>query len=139
MVMPLGDEHPTRIVPVVNYAIIALNVLVFFVQQSRPESFTISHAATPYEITHNVDLDGPVVVNRGSHAQDSRGRLRAEAEEQVIPQEAIGFPVVFTLLTSMFMHGGFMHLAGNMLYLWIFGDNVEEVLGHWRYLFVYLT
>ena len=70
MVMPLGDEHPTRIVPVVTYAIIALNVLVFFLQQSRPESFTIAYAATPYEITHNVDIDRPVVVSHEIADQD---------------------------------------------------------------------
>jgi membrane associated rhomboid family serine protease len=139
MVMPLGDEHPTRITPAVNYTIIVLNVLVFFLQQSRPESFTISYAATPYEITHNVDIDGPVVVNRGSAAQDAEGRVRLESEDQVIQQAAIPFPVFFTLLSSIFMHGGFMHLGGNMLYLWIFGDNVEEVLGHVRYLLVYIT
>src|SRR4029077_956988 len=110
MAMPLSDDQPTRIVPVVNYAIVALNVLVFFVQQSRPESFTIAYAATPYEITHNVDLDGPVVVNRGSAVQDAQGRLRVEAEDQVLPQSSIPFPVFFTLLSSMFMHGGFMHL-----------------------------
>jgi membrane associated rhomboid family serine protease len=137
--MPLSDEHPTSIVPVVNYAIIALNVLVFFLQQSRPESFTIAYAATPYEITHNLDIDRPVVVNRELVAQDAFGRVRLQPEDQVIPQAPVPFPVWLTLFTSVFMHGGFAHLAGNMLYLWIFGDNVEEVLGHGRYLLVYLT
>jgi membrane associated rhomboid family serine protease len=139
MVMPLGDEHPTRIVPIVNYVMIALNVLVFFLQQSRPEAFTIAYAATPYEITHNVDIDGPVVVKRGTTGQDAEGRVRLESQDQVIQQAPVPFPVLFTLLSSIFMHGGFMHLAGNMLYLWIFGDNVEEVLGRVRYVLVYLT
>jgi membrane associated rhomboid family serine protease len=139
MVMPLSDEHPTRIVPVVNYGIIALNVLVFFVQQSRPEAFTIAYAATPYEITHNVDIDRPVVVSREAAEQDASGRIRLQPEDQVIPQAPVPFPVWFTLFTSIFMHGGLAHLAGNMLYLWIFGDNVEEVLGHVRYLLVYLA
>jgi rhomboid family protein len=139
MVMPLGDENPTRIVPVVNYGIIALNVLVFFVQQSRPETFTIAYAATPYEISHNVDIDRPVVVRRDAAAQDAYGRVRLQPEEEVLPQAPVPFPVWFTLLTSIFMHGGLAHLGGNMLYLWIFGDNVEEVLGHVRYLLVYLA
>src|SRR5690348_296897 len=139
MVMPLGDDKPTRIVPMVNYAIIALNILVFFVQQSRPETFTIAHAATPYEITHNVDIDRPVVVSRPVAEQDAYGRVRLEPEEELIPQGPVPFPVWLTLLTSIFMHGGLAHLAGNMLYLWIFGDNVEEVLGHVRYLLVYLA
>jgi membrane associated rhomboid family serine protease len=138
MVMPLGDEQPTRIVPVVNYTIIALNVLVFFVQQSRPEAFTIAYSATPYEITHNRDIERPVVLNRDVAEEDAIGRIRLRPEEQVIPQGPVPFPVWFTLFTSMFMHGGLAHLAGNMLYLWIFGDNVEEVLGHLRYLFAYI-
>ncbi len=139
MVMPLGDESPTRIVPVVNYGIIALNVLVFFIQQSRPETFTIAYAATPYEISHNVDIDRPVVVSRPAAAQDAYGRVRLEREEELIPQAPVPFPVWLTLITSIFLHGGLAHLAGNMLYLWIFGDNVEEVLGHVRYLLVYLA
>jgi membrane associated rhomboid family serine protease len=139
MVMPLGDEQPTQIVPIVNYAIIALNVVVFVVQQSRPESFTIAYAATPYEITHNIDIDRPVIIDREVAAQDAGGRMRLRPEEQAIPQGPVPFPVWFTLFTSMFMHGGLAHIAGNMLYLWIFGDNVEEVLGHGRYLVVYLA
>jgi membrane associated rhomboid family serine protease len=139
MVMPIGDENPTRIVPVVNYGIIALNILVFFVQQSRPETFTIAYAATPYEISHNVDIDRPVVVNREAAAQDAYGRVRLRPEEDVIPQAPVPFPVWLTLFTSIFMHGGVAHLVGNMLYLWIFGDNVEEVLGHVRYVLVYLA
>jgi membrane associated rhomboid family serine protease len=139
MVMPIGDEQRTSIVPVVNYAIIALNVVVFLMQQARPESFTISYAATPYEITHNEDIDRPVVVSHDVAGQDVKGRVRLRSEDETIPQAAIPFPVWFTLFSSMFMHGGFAHIAGNLLYLWIFGDNVEEVLGHVRYALVYLA
>jgi membrane associated rhomboid family serine protease len=139
MVMPLSDEHPTKIVPVVNYAIIALNVLFFLVQQSQPEAFTIAYSATPYEITHNRDIERPVIISHEVAAQDAAGRVYLQPAEQTIPQAAVPFPVWLTLLTSMFMHGGFAHLGGNMLYLWIFGDNVEEVLGRVRYLLVYLS
>jgi membrane associated rhomboid family serine protease len=136
--MPLGDEHPTQITPVVNYVIIALNVIVFLIQQSRPEAFTIAYAATPYEITHNEDLTEPVVFTQQVAVEDNLGRVRTVPREEQIPQAPVPFPVWFTLFTSIFMHGGFAHLFGNMLYLWIFGDNVEEVLGHARYLLVYL-
>ena len=139
MVMPLGDEQPTKIVPIVNYAIIALNVLFFFVQQSQPEAFTIAYSATPYEITHNLDIKQPVIFNHEVAVQDAAGRVHLRPEEETIPQAAVPFPVWFTLVTSMFMHGGFAHLGRNMLYLWIFGDNVEEVLGRVRYLLVYLS
>lgn len=106
MVMPLGDEQPTQIVPVVNYAIIALNVLVFFLQQSRPESFTIAYAATPYEITRNRDIDRPVVLSQEVAEEDAFGQIRLRPEEQVIPQASITLHVWFTLLTSIFMHAG---------------------------------
>jgi membrane associated rhomboid family serine protease len=139
MVMPLGDEHPTRIVPVVNYGIIALNLLMFLVQQTRPESFTIAYAATPYEITKGVDIDRPIVISTNNVEEDAKGRVRLMPHEQTLEQGPVPFPVWFTILTSMFLHGGFAHIAGNMLYLWIFGDNVEEVLGHWRYALVYLA
>jgi membrane associated rhomboid family serine protease len=139
MVMPLGDLHPTRIVPVVNYGIIAACVLMFVVQTTQPEAFTVAYAATPYEITRNVDLDVPVVLAREVATQDAQGRYRLQTREELIPQGPVPFPVWLTLVTSIFLHGGFLHLAGNMLYLWIFGDNVEEVLGHGRYLVVYLV
>lgn len=139
MVMPLGDLHPTRIVPVVNYIIIAACVGMFLIQSSRDEVFTVAYAATPYEITHGVDFAEPVVLEREVAEQDAFGRYRMTTREEIIPQGPVPFPVWFTLLTSIFMHGGFLHLAGNMLYLWIFGDNVEEVLGHGRYILVYLA
>ena len=62
MVLPLGDLQRTRIVPVVTYALIAINVAVFVVQQQQGDDFTLAFAATPYEIVHNEDLDEPVVV-----------------------------------------------------------------------------
>lgn len=141
MVMPLGDRERTLITPVVTYTLIGLNLLMFFVQVQRGETFTTSFAATPFEITHNVDITEPFEFR----VADSRGEpMRPRLVEQrmdrveVIPQGPGPVPIQLTLLTSMFLHGGFMHLAGNMLFLWIFGDNVEEVLGHWRFLLVYL-
>ena len=132
MVMPLGDEQPTQIVPVVNYAIIALNVLVFFLQQSQPEAFTIAYSATPYEITRNRDIDRPVVFSREVAEQDS---VRADP----VAARGAGHPAGFDPFPRM-AHAADVDVharrarppGGNMLYLWIFGDNVEEVLGHVR-------
>lgn len=138
MVMPLGDETRTRIVPVVNLALIGLNVLVYLIQLSRPEVFTTAYAATPYEITHNVDLAGAVPVDGLSRVGDLAPRGDPEIAT-VIEQAPIAFPVWLTLFSALFMHGSPLHLAGNMLYLWIFGDNVEEVLGHRRYVLFYLV
>jgi membrane associated rhomboid family serine protease len=133
MVLPLGDVERTRIVPVVTYALIAINIVVFLVQVDQGDSFTIAYAATPYEITHGVDLAGPISVD-GSTSADEEGHSSANE----IEQEAVGMPVWLTLLTSLFLHGSPLHLAGNMLYLWIFGDNVEEILGGLRYVLIYL-
>lgn len=139
MVMPIGDVARTRIVPYVTYMIILANIAMFGLQAMRPEAFTVSYAATPYEITHFTDLDEPVLIQGAATEMEPQGPDRIAAERMVIPQEAVPFPIWGTLLTSMFMHGGILHLAGNMLYLWIFGDNVEEVLGHGRYLLTYLA
>jgi len=97
-VIPLRDTIPSARVPIVNYAIIALNVLVFWHEVSlgrHAEAFVMHYGLVPREFTFD------------------------------------------TLLTSMFVHGGWMHLIGNMLYLYIFGDNVEDRLGHVRYLLFY--
>ena len=129
MVLPLGDLHRTRILPIATYVLIAINVAMFFVQSETGEEFTTSYAATPYEIRHNVDLAG----DGGTIVQVGRGDRAI-----LIPHGPVAFPVRLTLLTSMFLHGSPLHLIGNMLYLWIFGDDVEEVLGTVRYVIAYL-
>jgi membrane associated rhomboid family serine protease len=140
MVLPLGDLHRTQIVPYVTYTLIALNVAVFLVQQQQGDDFTLAFAATPYEITHNEDLDQPVVQMVAVRVRDPFGRgVRLEQRPVARPQYPCPIPVRWTLLTAMFLHGSWMHLLGNMLYLWIVGDNVEEVLGSFRYLIVYLA
>lgn len=123
MVFPLGDSEPTRITPVVTYVLIAFNVSLYLAQLSLGPRFTTAYAATPWEITHAVDL--PEGVPR--------------VEERGIAQATAGIPISLTLLTALFLHGSPLHLAGNMLYLWIFADNVEEVLGAFRFLLAYLT
>jgi membrane associated rhomboid family serine protease len=128
MVFPLGDTNRTRVVPVATYGLIALNALVFVVQLLRGPTFTASYAATPWEITHRYDLPGPIRLESGSGG----------AGQVALPQGAVPFPVWLTLVTSLFLHETPLHLAGNMLFLWIFGDNVEEVLGAVRYTVVYL-
>jgi membrane associated rhomboid family serine protease len=135
MVFPLGDVEKTNIFPIATYALIALNVIAYMVQIDRGEAFTVAYAATPFEITHGVDLQGPTVAaTRAGNADDADPRPPLE-----LPQGPVAIPIWMTLLTAMFMHGSPLHLAGNMLYLWIFGDNVEEVLGTGRYVLVYLA
>lgn len=140
MVLPLGDLEKTRIVPFATYVLIALNVVMYAVQVERGNEFTLAYAATPYEITHNTDLTGAVMV--GHDDQDDEidpAPIRVIHPARRIEHSAGPRLIWLTLLTSMFLHGSPLHLAGNMLYLWIFGDNVEEVLGSVRYVLVYLA
>lgn len=139
MIMPLGDVEKTEITPFVNYVLIALNILVFWLQASRPEEFTIAYAATPYEITHNEDLKEPIRIEREVQMQDPLGQVKVARKTEELPQAPVPFPVWMTLFTSIFMHGGLMHLVGNMLYLWIFGDNVEDTFGRVRYVLFYFA
>jgi membrane associated rhomboid family serine protease len=139
MVFPLGDLQRTRIVPVVTYAIISLNVAVFLVQLRQGEDFTLALAATPYEITHNEDLNEPVGVPVRVKVHDPFGDEHWEEGRVERAHAPCPVPVRFTLLTAMFLHASWLHLLGNMLYLWIVGDNVEEVLGSFGYLVVYLA
>lgn len=130
MVLPLGDLERTRITPYATYVLIALNALVYLVQLELGDEFTIAYAATPYEITHGTDIHHEVEVSRVVFGKDS---------PVVIRHAPVPLPVWLTLVTAMFLHGSPLHLAGNMLYLWIFGDNVEEVLGKIRYVLIYMT
>ncbi|HEY9824429.1 MAG TPA: rhomboid family intramembrane serine protease [Stenomitos sp.] len=111
--VPLRDDNPTSIVPVVTYAIIVLNVLAFLYELSLGpslEAFLRIWAIVPHDLT--VYFSGQPT--------------------------GLPFPPWITLFTSQFLHGGFLHIAGNMLFLWIFGNNVEDQLGHTRFLVFYL-
>ena len=100
---PIGDDDSSRrTVPLVTYALVALNVLFFFVELSGGDAFVGTWAFVPRRFMANPAADFP------------------------------------TLFTSMFMHGGWLHLGGNMLYLWIFGDNVEDRFGHIPFTIFYL-
>lgn len=121
MLFPIGDDNTGRqITPVVTYALIGVNVLFFLYQLTNP-AFTYGYSYVPAEITNGRDLIGTFTV--------AGGRV------QLFPGPT---PIYLTLLTAMFMHGDLMHIGGNMLYLWIFGDNVEDRMGHGRFLVFYL-
>jgi membrane associated rhomboid family serine protease len=140
MLLPIGDDNQGRnTTPVIVYALVATNIIVFLMQLSGGDQFTLAYSAVPYKITHNVSVVPPGV--RGSlppGMDDSLAVRRGLPEPRGIPQEEGPSPIYLTLLTSMFMHGGFMHIIGNMLYLWIFGDNIEDNFGHLKFLVFYL-
>lgn len=127
MFFPISDDdREITTVSYVTYGLLAANILLFLVQIVDP-TFTYGWSVIPKEITSGVDLVEPQ-------------KLEIPGEGTLLVPQAPGPPIVWlTLLSSMFMHGGFGHIAGNMLYLWIFGDNVEHRFGHLKFLIFYLS
>jgi len=113
-VIPLHDENPTIITPFVTWVLIAINCAAFLWQMTLPPE---AIQASYYQL--------------GAIPAVLLGTETLSAELKTVPAWA-------TLFTSMFMHGGFLHLGGNMLYLWIFGNNVEDAMGHVRFVIFYL-
>jgi len=133
MVFPIGDDNSDRrTTPYINYLLIAINIFVFVFLQGMGQNmrFTYAYATVPEEI-----LTGRDVVTRDRVVTDP-----GSGEKFTVPGlQPTPIPVFLTLITAMFMHGGIAHILGNMLYLWIFGDNVEDSAGHGRYLIFYLV
>jgi membrane associated rhomboid family serine protease len=127
---PISDDDSDRVItPYVNYLFIAINILVFVFLQGLGgnEQFSYAFSLVPKEITSGVDLTGVQIV------RDSLGNTGK------IQHYATPLPVYFNFLSSMFMHGSVMHIFGNMLFLWIFGDNIENLIGHIRYAIFYIV
>jgi membrane associated rhomboid family serine protease len=153
-VFPLKDNIPTERFPVVTVALIAINVFVFlFLQQ--PSGFSsvdnetvVKYGAIPYELTHpgeHCEL-GDRVTPTGELIPSHQGTVACEG---TIVQTAEGPTKIrsiagsepstwLTLFTAMFMHGGFLHIIGNMLFLWIFGNNIEDAMGPLKFIAFYL-
>lgn len=132
MLMPVGDDNrDRRLKPIVNYLFIVLNILVFVLFQGlgTNEKFTYSFSTVPQEI-----ISGEDIVTEGKMYEDPLTGERF----RVLGLQPTPISVYITLLTSMFMHGGFAHIFGNMLFLLIFGDNIENRIGHNRYFIFYL-
>jgi membrane associated rhomboid family serine protease len=112
MFFPLKDENPTKTFPYITILLIACSTFVFFIELAMGQYrgyIVAKFGMVPFEITHGVDLN---------------------------PEVALG-PYI-TLLTSLFLHGSFFHLIGNMWFLWIFGNNIEDVVGHYKFLAFYI-
>ena len=132
MLMPVGDDNSDRrLKPIINYLLIAANIFVFIFFQGlgTNEKFTYSCSTVPQEI-----VSGEDIVTEDQMYEDTMTGERF----RVSGLQPTPISVYITLLTSMFMHGGFAHIFGNMLFLMIFGDNIENRVGHFRYLMFYL-
>lgn len=140
--IPIGDDNSDRLIfPLVNLGLIAACILVFVFFQGlgTDERFTMAWSTVPAEI-----LSGQDLATEDSLLRDPEsGRVfqHPDTGEPVVRPglQEIPAPVYLTLIVSLFMHGGLAHLFGNMLYLWIFGDNIENALGHGPYLLFYLV
>ena len=125
---PIGDQNEPGHGPAfVTLALIAANIAVFvFLQQlGANETFLYGWSAIPLEITSGVDLLQPQTIP-------------SDGQQFQVPQAPGPNPIQLTLLSSMFMHGDLLHLGGNMLFLWVFGDNVEHRAGRIPFLVAYL-
>lgn len=160
--IPLKDDLPTSRFPVITVAIIAINVAVFIWQWTFPtdpqldraitdsaiEQSALEYGAIPYRITHPgekqdcsigavTDLGEAGVVCPGTTEYDQAVE-RGQQDPGLTPiplEQAVWF---VTLFTSMFMHGGILHIAGNMLFLWVFGNNIEDSMGRVKFVLFYL-
>ena len=133
MIFPISDDNADRTTtPIVNYILIAINILVFvFLQQlGGNDKFTYAFSTVPQEIVSGRDIT----------TSDRVVQEPVSGQEVLIPGlQPTPLSVYLTLITSMFMHGGIAHIFGNMLFLYIFGDNLEHTLGHVRYTIFYLV
>ena len=134
MIFPLADDNTDRAsLPIINVTLIVVNILVFVFLQGMGNNlnFTYSFSTVPAEISTGLD-----VVTSGETVQVDT--IDGPQQVTVPGLQETPIPVYLTMLTSMFMHGGMMHLLGNMWFLRIFGDNIENDLGRVRYLVFYL-
>ena len=132
--LPLRDRNPTVRKPVITIALIIANVAVFLLIQKGgtlgerdDTTLTYEHAAIPCEITQEHPLTEHEIIN-----DDCTDTGRSP---EVFPDKS----VLLSVFVSMFLHGGWLHLGGNMLFLWVFGNNVEDKLGWFFYLLLYLV
>jgi membrane associated rhomboid family serine protease len=134
-VLPLKDDIPTRRFPVLTVAIIAICCAVYFLFEhglwdlgATGNERVLEYGAIPYEITHP-----------GKECAEAAGQLVCEGQPGVSGTAPDQAPWWVTIFTSMFMHGSLLHLAGNMLFLWIFGNNIEDSMDEFRFVLFYLA
>lgn len=139
--IPIRDENPTFSTPVVTIALIVLNVVAFFsepifgtgpAQERRQVEYFVCRAAIPYEVTHGERI-GDALPREGF--PDRRSAVFAVLQQRSCPEKNVWYSILY----SMFLHGGILHVAGNMLFLWVFGNNVEDRLGRFKYVLFYLA
>ncbi|HEX4491768.1 MAG TPA: rhomboid family intramembrane serine protease [Acidimicrobiia bacterium] len=146
MVLPLRDLNPAKRLPIITLAIIAINVFVYFAIQphsttAKSNEFVYDHAVIPCELLHGRPLSEVQIALQKCSVPDRDIVLRAPdggLERATTREFAPHKNVYLAVLASMFLHASLLHLGGNMLFLWIFGNNVEDHLGRFKYALFYL-
>jgi membrane associated rhomboid family serine protease len=143
--LPLRDENPTTHFPFVTVAIIALNVLAFLLweptfasSQERQQTFFFCHGLIPYEAIHHVNLAQGGEPARQAIDQADLG-VSGQKLQQFLAKRCPHKNWLFSVFTSMFLHAGWIHIGGNMLFLWVFGNNVEDKIRPFGFLLFYLA
>lgn len=141
--IPIRDANPTSRVPILTLALIAANVAVFLLWQpsfgtpQEQQTFYYCHAEIPFEVAHQVSLAQGGPEARRAIEADLGPRVGADAQgflQQTCPDKSW----LLSIFVAMFLHGGWLHIGGNMLFLWVFGNNVEDRLGYLVYPLFYL-
>ena len=159
--LPLKDNIPTRMFPIVTVVIIVINVVVYFgfekggLSNVGNDKVVVHYSTIPYEVSHPGKLCGErALVGPERQPVESKGAAPlCEGKSETFVNTATGEPVTakvekvldrdqppwwFTILSSMFMHGSLLHIGGNMLFLWIFGNNIEDSMGRVKFTLFYL-
>src|SRR5829696_2713902 len=147
--LPLRDANPRLRLPIVTILLIGANAVAFLFWQPTlrggedPEfaqqTFFWCNGLIPYEVAHNVPLAQSGVEGAAAIEADYGRQLQGEELQGYLAEECPDKSPWLSVLTSMFLHGGWLHILGNMLFLWVFGDNVEDRLGKFGFLAFYLT
>lgn len=141
--LPLHDANPTRRIPYVTVALIAANLAAFLLWQptfgteDEQQIFFYCKAMIPYEVVHQTTLadGGPEAAVAIDEGLGTRAGVQVQ---RLLGRECAGKSWAVSVLVAMFLHGGWLHIAANMLYLWIFGNNVEDRMGRSAYVLFYL-
>jgi membrane associated rhomboid family serine protease len=141
-VFPLSDDNPVRRAPIVTWVIIAACLAAFFLWQPSPLSddvedveFNLAHAAIPCEVVEHRPLTEAEAIATFNQGDDDACGIDDGQTPPVDPGKNVWLAVV----TSMFLHGGLLHIGGNLLFLWVFGNNVEDRLGKVGFALFYLV
>jgi len=146
MVLPLYDQYPTKRFPIITVVLIAVNVFVYLAIEphssaAKSDTFLYHHAVIACELKHGHPLTQPEIALQSCSAPHHDIVVRTPSGPESVPNAPLAPDknVYLAIIVSMFLHANLVHLLGNMLFLWVFGNNVEDRLGRVAYTFFYFA